>query len=70
MNIFFYVFDIPLLYISPEKAGKPNDVIVLDYAYHGHTQALVDISPYKWFKQSYHIMLLFSFLFFSLLLMF
>ena len=24
-----------------------NDVIVLDHAYHGHTAALIDISPYK-----------------------
>lgn len=30
------------------KAACPRDVICLDYAYHGHTQALVDISPYKW----------------------
>jgi ethanolamine-phosphate phospho-lyase len=28
--------------------AKPNEVVILDYAYHGHTQALVDISPYKW----------------------
>jgi len=32
------------------KAEHPNDVIVLDSAYHGHTQALVDISPYKWYQ--------------------
>ena len=32
------------------KAAKPQDVIVLDSAYHGHTQALVDISPYKWYQ--------------------
>jgi len=32
------------------KAAKPLDVIVLDSAYHGHTQALVDISPYKWYQ--------------------
>jgi 4-aminobutyrate aminotransferase-like enzyme/Ser/Thr protein kinase RdoA (MazF antagonist) len=25
-----------------------NDVLVLDWAYHGHTQALIDISPYKY----------------------
>jgi 4-aminobutyrate aminotransferase-like enzyme/Ser/Thr protein kinase RdoA (MazF antagonist) len=25
-----------------------HDVVVLDWAYHGHTQALVDISPYKY----------------------
>lgn len=30
------------------KATKPLDVICLDYAYHGHTQSTVDISPYKW----------------------
>lgn len=30
------------------KAKNNNDVICLDYAYHGHTQSLVDISPYKW----------------------
>jgi 4-aminobutyrate aminotransferase-like enzyme len=29
-------------------ASKPNDVICLDSAYHGTTQSLVDISPYKW----------------------
>lgn len=33
---------------SHTKACRPLDVMVLDYAYHGHTQALVDISPYKW----------------------
>jgi ethanolamine-phosphate phospho-lyase len=32
------------------KAKRPKDVIVLDSAYHGHTQALVDISPYKWYQ--------------------
>ena len=32
------------------KAAKPNDVIVLDSAYHGHTQSLVEISPYKWYQ--------------------
>lgn len=26
----------------------PDDVVVLDVAYHGHTQSIVDISPYKW----------------------
>lgn len=31
-------------------AKRPTDVIVLDSAYHGHTQALVDISPYKWYQ--------------------
>jgi 4-aminobutyrate aminotransferase-like enzyme/Ser/Thr protein kinase RdoA (MazF antagonist) len=25
-----------------------RDVVVLDWAYHGHTQALVDVSPYKY----------------------
>jgi 4-aminobutyrate aminotransferase-like enzyme len=25
-----------------------NDTLVLDWAYHGHTQALIDISPYKY----------------------
>jgi len=25
-----------------------NDVVVLDWAYHGHTQALINISPYKY----------------------
>eukprot|EP01035_Chromulina_nebulosa_P019952 gene19952-25919_t len=33
---------------SHTKAKNPQDVICLDYAYHGHTQSLVDISPYKW----------------------
>ena len=32
------------------KAEHPNDVIILDSAYHGHTQGLVDISPYKWYQ--------------------
>jgi ethanolamine-phosphate phospho-lyase len=31
-------------------AARPNDVAILDSAYHGHTQSLVDISPYKWFQ--------------------
>jgi ethanolamine-phosphate phospho-lyase len=31
-------------------ASRPKDVIVLDSAYHGHTQSLVDISPYKWYQ--------------------
>lgn len=31
-------------------AARPKDVIILDSAYHGHTQALVDISPYKWYQ--------------------
>lgn len=25
-----------------------NDMLVLDWAYHGHTQALIDVSPYKY----------------------
>ncbi|CAE7601356.1 etnppl, partial [Symbiodinium microadriaticum] len=29
-------------------APNPNDVIVLDNAYHGNTSELIDISPYKW----------------------
>ena len=32
------------------SATKRNDVIVLDSAYHGHTQALGEISPYKWYQ--------------------
>ena len=31
-------------------AAKPQDVICLDSAYHGHTQSLVEISPYKWYQ--------------------
>jgi 4-aminobutyrate aminotransferase-like enzyme/Ser/Thr protein kinase RdoA (MazF antagonist) len=27
---------------------KARDVIALDWAYHGHTQALIDVSPYKY----------------------
>jgi 4-aminobutyrate aminotransferase-like enzyme/Ser/Thr protein kinase RdoA (MazF antagonist) len=27
---------------------KAKDVIALDWAYHGHTQALIDVSPYKY----------------------
>jgi 4-aminobutyrate aminotransferase-like enzyme/Ser/Thr protein kinase RdoA (MazF antagonist) len=27
---------------------RRNDVLVLDWAYHGHTQALIDINPYKY----------------------
>jgi 4-aminobutyrate aminotransferase-like enzyme len=27
---------------------NPEDVICIDAAYHGHTQSLVNISPYKW----------------------
>jgi ethanolamine-phosphate phospho-lyase len=33
---------------SHTKAKRPNDVIVLDRAYHGHTQILAEISPFKW----------------------
>jgi len=29
---------------------NPKDVLILDSAYHGHTQSLVDISPYKWYQ--------------------
>jgi ethanolamine-phosphate phospho-lyase len=29
-------------------AKNPKDVIVLDSAYHGHSQAIFEISPYKW----------------------
>ena len=25
-----------------------KDVITMDWAYHGHTQALIDVSPYKY----------------------
>ena len=35
---------------SYTTAKCKDDVIVLDSAYHGHTQALVDISPYKWYQ--------------------
>jgi len=39
-------------------AKRPNDVAILDSAYHGHTQSLVDISPYKWYQavdgKNYH----------------
>lgn len=35
-------------YAKRTKVAYPNDVICLDVAYHGHTQAAVDISPYKW----------------------
>lgn len=31
-------------------AKNPQDVIVLDSAYHGHTQSLIEISPYKWYQ--------------------
>lgn len=30
--------------------ARPEDIICMDSAYHGHTQALVDISPYKWYQ--------------------
>ena len=29
-------------------AKHAKDVIVLDSAYHGHTQSLIENSPYKW----------------------
>lgn len=32
------------------KAPRSQDVIILDSAYHGHSQAIVDISPYKWYQ--------------------
>jgi len=35
---------------SYATAKCKDDVIVLDSAYHGHTQSLVDISPYKWYQ--------------------
>ncbi|MEE1654916.1 aminotransferase class III-fold pyridoxal phosphate-dependent enzyme [Microvirga sp. CF3062] len=31
-----------------------NDMLVLDWAYHGHTQALIDISPYKYKRKGGH----------------
>ena len=31
-------------------AMRPNDVICLDSAYHGTTQSLLEISPYKWYQ--------------------
>ena len=31
-------------------ANKKNDIICLDHAYHGHTMALLGISPYKWYQ--------------------
>jgi hypothetical protein len=41
------------LHVVDCRRGKllpkfPDDVVVLDVAYHGHTQSVVDISPYKW----------------------
>eukprot|EP00520_Triparma_pacifica_P018066 CAMPEP_0118657704 /NCGR_PEP_ID=MMETSP0785-20121206/14166_1 /TAXON_ID=91992 /ORGANISM="Bolidomonas pacifica, Strain CCMP 1866" /LENGTH=574 /DNA_ID=CAMNT_0006550651 /DNA_START=114 /DNA_END=1835 /DNA_ORIENTATION=+ len=35
-------------YASLKKCRNPEDIICLDAAYHGHTQSIVDISPYKW----------------------
>lgn len=35
---------------SHSKATRKDHVICLDSAYHGHTQSLVDISPYKWYQ--------------------
>jgi len=32
------------------RARNPNDVIVLDSAYHGHSQSTMEISPYKWYQ--------------------
>jgi len=31
-------------------AEKPKDVIVMDSAYHGHSQTIMEISPYKWYQ--------------------
>ena len=31
-------------------AKKKNDIICIDHAYHGHTTALLGISPYKWYQ--------------------
>lgn len=30
--------------------GYGKDTIILDHAYHGHTQATFDLSPYKWYQ--------------------
>lgn len=40
------------LRIAREHATAKNkrDVIVLDSAYHGHTQSIFEISPYKWYQ--------------------
>jgi len=35
-------------YAALKGCENPEDVICLDAAYHGHTQSIVDISPYKW----------------------
>ncbi|KAJ1408049.1 pyridoxal phosphate-dependent transferase, partial [Ochromonadaceae sp. CCMP2298] len=35
---------------AANTATRPLDVAILDVAYHGHTQALLDISPYKWYQ--------------------
>lgn len=32
------------------QAASPLDTIILDHAYHGHTAALIGISPYKWYQ--------------------
>lgn len=34
------------LRLARTKTGR-NDIVVVDHAYHGHTAALIDISPYK-----------------------
>lgn len=43
---------------SHSTAARRDHVAVLDSAYHGHTQSLVDISPYKWYQaidgRNYH----------------
>lgn len=40
------------------KARRPDDVMILDVAYHGHTSCLMDVSPYKWLQatdgKNYH----------------
>ena len=32
------------------KATNKSDIICIDHAYHGHTAALIGISPYKWYQ--------------------
>lgn len=33
--------------LPPSLSPRHEDVVVLDYAYHGHTGTMIDISPYK-----------------------
>ena len=33
---------------AKKTAKNPNDVIVLDWGYHGNTSATMELSPYKW----------------------